>query len=109
MIFMLNNCFSLRKLLNFLKTSTCFNHPALSEKYDKTIRDWHSEECNVNSDNISSTQLALLVEMGGVGVSFASLFALLDFLASTFDASAFLTTIFSETFEDVFLKRLKSG
>ena len=38
-VFMLKNCFSLPKLLYFLRTSTCFNHPALSEKYDKTVRD----------------------------------------------------------------------
>ena len=36
--FMLKNCFSLPKLLYFLRTSTCFNHPALLEKYDKTVR-----------------------------------------------------------------------
>ena len=39
--------------------------------------------------------------MGGLGVSSASLLALLAFLASAFGASDFLTTIFSKTFEDV--------
>ena len=57
--------------------------------------------CNVNFDDISSTQLALPAEMGGTGVSSASLLALSAFLASAFGASDFLTTIFSETFEDV--------
>ena len=56
---MLKNCFSLPKLLYFLRTSTCFNHPALLEKYDKTVRDGLSKVCNVNFDDISSTQLAL--------------------------------------------------
>ena len=46
--------------------------------------------------------------MGGLGVSSASLLALLDFLASAFGASDFLTTIFSDTFEDVlFTKALE--
>ena len=66
-----------------------------------TTHDGLSKVCNVNFDNISSNQLALLAQMGGLGVSSASLPALLAFLASAFGASDFLTTIFSETFEDV--------
>ena len=86
----------------------CFNYPALLEKYDKTVRDGLSKVCNVNSDDISSTQLALPAEMGGLGVSSASLLALPAFSASAFGASDFLTMIFSETFEDVsFTKALE--
>ena len=107
--FMLKNCFSLPKLLYFLRTSTCFDFPALLEKYDKTVRDGLSKVCNVNFDDISSTQLALHAEMGGLGVSSASLLALPAFSASAFGASDFLTTIFSETIEDVsFTKALEN-
>ena len=64
--------------------------------------------CNVNFDDISSTQVALPAEMGDLGVSSASLLALPAFLASTFGASDFLTMIFLETFEDVsFTKALE--
>ena len=101
MVFIMKNCFSLPKLLYFLRTSTCFNHPALLEKHDKTVRDGFSKVCNVNFDDISSTQLALPAEMGGLGVSSASLFAISAFLTSAFGASEFLTTIFSELFEDL--------
>ena len=46
--------------------------------------------------------------MGGLGVSSASLLAFHAFLASAFGASDFLTTSFSETFEDVsFTKALE--
>ena len=55
----------------------------------------------MNFDDVWSTQLALPAEMGGLEVSSASLFALPAFLASAFGASDFLTTIFSETIEDV--------
>ena len=65
-----------------------------------TVRDRIFKVCNVSSGDISSTQLALPAEMGGLGVSSASLLALNAFLASDFGASHFLTTIFSETFED---------
>ena len=106
--FMLKNCFSSPKLLYFLRSSTSFNHPALLEKCDKTVRYGLSKTCNVNFDDVSSTQLALPAEMGGPGVSSASLLALPAFLASAFGASDFLTTIFPETFGDVsFTKTLE--
>ena len=102
---MLMICFSLPKLLYFLRTSTCFIHPALLEKFDRTVRDGLSKVCNVNCDVISSTQLALLAVMSGLGVSSASILALSAFMVSAFGASDFLTTIYSETVEDVlFLK-----
>ena len=64
--------------------------------------------CNVNFDNILSIQLVLPAEMGGLGVSSASLLAPPAFLASALGASDFLTTIFLETFEDVsFTKALE--
>ena len=64
--------------------------------------------CNVSFHNISRIQLDLAAEMGGLVVSSASLLAFSAFLASTFDASDFLTTIFSGTFEDVsFTKALE--
>ena len=74
--FMLKICFSLPKLLYFLRISTWLSHPALLEKYDKPVREGLSKVCNVNFDNILSTQLALPAEMGGLGVSSASLLAL---------------------------------
>ena len=86
--------FSLPKLMYFLRISTCFNHPALLEKYDENVRDGLSKVCNVNFDVISSTQLALPAEMCGLGVSSASsLLAFPAFLASAFGASEFLGKI----------------
>ena len=98
---MLKNCFTLPKLIYFLRTTTCFYHPALLEKYDKTVRDGLSKVVNVILDGISSTQLSLPAEMGGLGVSSALLLALPAFLATAFGANDILMTSFSETFEDV--------
>ena len=59
-------------------------------------------------DDIASTQLALPAEMGSLRVSSASLIAHPAFLASAFGASDFLTTIFSERFDNVsFTKALE--
>ena len=97
---MLKNYSSRPKLLHYSRTSTCFNHAFLFEKYDKTVRDGLSKERNVNFHDTSSTQLALSADLSGHGVSFASLLALLTFLNSAF---VFLTTLFSETTEDAFI------
>ena len=98
------------ELLYFLRTSTCFNHPAFLEKYKKTVRDGLSKVCNVNFDDTSSTQLDLPAEMGGLGVASASLLALPAFLASAFGASDFLSTILSESFDmSRSQERLKNG
>ena len=76
--------------------------------YDKILRDGLPKVCNVIVDNISSTQLVLPFEMGGLGVSSATLLTLPAFLASVFCASDFLTTILSGTFGDVsFTKALE--
>ena len=61
--------------------------------------------CNVNFNDISSTQLALPAEIGGLVVSSASLLAHPAFLASVFGASDFLKTLFLEIFEEVSLTK----
>ena len=97
-------------LLYFLRTSIWFNYPVLLKMFEKTVRDGLLKVCDVNFDNILSTQLVLLAEMGGLGVSSVSLLALSTFLFSAFGASDFLTTIFLETFENFRLqKRLRNG
>ena len=91
-----------------MRISTSFHHRALLEKYDKTVREGLYKGCNVNFDDISSTQLARSAQMDGLGVPSASVLALRAFWASASDASDFLTTIFVETFEDVsFTKTLE--
>ena len=72
------------KVLYFLRASACFIHPALLETYDKIVRDGLPKVCNVIVDNISSTQLVLPFEMGGLGVSSATLLAVPVYLASVF-------------------------
>ena len=62
----------------------------------------------MNFNDFSSTQLALSAELGSLGVSSASLLALHSFSASAFGANDFLTTIFSDTFENIsFTKALE--
>ena len=105
--FMLKNCHSLPKLLYFLRTSTCFNHPALLEKYDKTVRDGLSKVCNVNFDDISSTQLAPPTIMGGLGVSSASLLAFWPQLLARVTFSRRFTRKHSKIFH--LQKRFRNG
>ena len=108
--FMLKNCFSLPKLLYFLRTSTCFNHPALLKKYDKIVRNGLSKVCNVNFDDISSTQLALHAEMGDLGVLSASILALPAFFPQLLVRVTF-SPRFSQKHSKMFplQKRLRNG
>ena len=102
---MLKTCFSLPRLLYFFRTSTCFIHPALLKKYDKTVGDGLSKVCNVILDDILKTQLALPIKTRDLGVSSALLFVLPALMASAFGNSDFLTTISSESFQDVSFKK----
>ena len=110
--FMLKIYFSLPKLFYFLRTSTCLNHPALSKKYDETVRDGLFKVCNVNVIVSLSTLTALPAETGGLGLYSESILALLTFLAPTFGASDcewLSSTFFWETLEDVlFTKPLEN-
>ena len=64
-----------------------------------------SPKCVTWIRQIFHTQLALLAEIGGLWVSFASLLAPSAILTSAFGASDFLTTICSDTFEHVLFKK----
>ena len=97
---MLKKCCSLPNLLCLLRINTYFN-PALIENYDKTVCHGLYKVCNVNSNDISSAQLALPVRMVGLAVSSLSILALPAFLAPAFGANDILTKIFSEASEDV--------
>ena len=46
--YLLKNCFSLPKLLYFLRTSPCFEELDLLHQYDSIIRNSLSKICNVN-------------------------------------------------------------
>ena len=57
--YLLKNCFSLPKLLYFLRTSPCFEEVDLLQQYDSIIRKSLSKICNVNFDESSYTQAIL--------------------------------------------------
>ena len=58
------NCFSLPKLLHFLRTSPCFEEVDFLQQYDSIIRKSLSKICNVNFDESSYTQAILPVSKG---------------------------------------------
>ena len=51
--YLLKNCFSLPKLLYFLRTSHCFEELDLLQQYDSIIRKSLSKVCNVNFNETS--------------------------------------------------------
>ena len=93
-------CFSLPKLLYFLRTSPCFEEVDLLQQYDSIIRKSLSKICNVNFDESSYTQAILPVSKGGIGIASASQIALPAFLASATGAKRALSCILPEDYVD---------
>ena len=98
--YLLKNCFSLPKLLYFLRTSLCFEEVDLLQQYDSIIRKSLSKICNVNFDESSYTQAILPVSKGGIGIASASQIALPAFLASASGAKRALSCILPEDYVD---------
>ena len=101
--YLLKNCFSLPKLLYFLRTSPCFEEVDLLQQYDSIIRKSLSKICNVNIDESSYTQAVLPVSKGGIGIASASQIALPAFLSSASGAKRALSCILPEDYVDAFL------
>ena len=96
--YLLKVCFSLPKLLYFLRTSPCFEELDLLQKYDSIIRKSLSKICNFNES--SFTQAILPVSKGGIGIASASQIALPAFSASATGAKCALSCILPEDFVD---------
>ena len=98
--YLLKTCFSLPKLLYFLRTTPCFEEVDLLQQYDSIIRKSLSKICNVNFDESSYTQAILPVSKGGIGIASASQIALPAFLASASGAKSALSCILPEDYVD---------
>ena len=98
--YLLKNCFSLPKLLYFLRTSPCFEELDLLQQYDSIIRKSLSKICNVNFNESSYTQAILPVSKGGIGIASASQIALPAFLASATGAKCALSCILPVEYVD---------
>ena len=99
-LYLLKNCFSLPKLLYFLRTNPCFEEWDLLQQYDSIIRKSLFKICNVNFNESSYTQAILLVSKGGIGIVSASQIALPAFLASPTGAKCALSCILPEDYVD---------
>ena len=98
--YLLKNCFSLPKLLYFLRTSPCFEEMDLLQQYASIIRKSLSKICSVKFDESSYTQAILPVSKGGIGIASASQIALPAFLASATGAKRALSCILLEDYVD---------
>ena len=92
--YLLKNCFSMPKLLYFLRTSPCFLQNYFLERYDKLLRNSLCKVTNVKMDDNQFLQAVLPAAKGSLGVSSARLLALPSFLASAVGAKDALSEIF---------------
>ena len=99
-----------RRLMVFLlRTTTCFN---ISAPLKSMIKPYATvfPKYETNFDDVSRTQLAFSVAMICLGVLSSPLSTLPAILASASGARDFLTTIFTETFKDVwFIKAFEKS
>ena len=103
--YLLKNCFSLPKLLYFLRTSPCSEELDLLQQYNFIIRKSLSKTCNVNFNEGSYTQAILPVSKGGIGVASASQIALPAFLASATGVKCALSCILPEDYVDALFEK----
>ena len=106
--YLLKNCFSLPKLLYFLRTSACFEEVDLLNRYDSIVRKSLAKICNVNFSENSYTQATLPVSRGGIGIASASQIALPAFLASATGAKCALSCILPENYVDASFEKALS-
>ena len=76
MVFFVEKLLQSAKVVVIRENQYIFQSSSSLEKYDKTVLDGLSTVCNVNFDNVSSTQLSLPAEMGCLEVSSASISAI---------------------------------
>ena len=92
--YLLKMCFSMPKLLCFLRTSPCFLQNEFLERYHKLLRNSLCKVTYVKMDDKQFLQAVLPAAKGGLGVSSARLLALPAFLASAVGAKDALSEIF---------------
>ena len=92
--YLLENCFSMPKLLCFLHTSPCFLQNDFLERYDKLVRISLCKVTNVKMDDNQFLQAVVPAAKGSLGVSSARLLALPAFTASAVGAKDALSKIF---------------
>ena len=92
--YLLKNCFSMPKLLYFLRTTPYFLQNDFLERYDKLLRNSLGKVTNVKMDDNQFLQAALPAAHAGLGVSSARLLTLPAFLASAVGAKDALSEIF---------------
>ena len=65
--FLLNNCFSMPKLMYLLQSSPTFQHPDLLADFDDCLKSCATDICNVSFDDIGWIQATLPIRLGGIG------------------------------------------
>ena len=85
-LFLLKNCFSIPKLMYFLRCAPCFKHQGTLHKYDEKLRECLQKILNVQLEDGTWEQCSLPVANGGLGIRRASDLAVPTFMSSSYGA-----------------------
>ena len=85
-LFLLKNCFSIPKLMYFLRCAPCFKHQGTLHKYDEKLRECLQKILNIQLEDGTWEQCSLPVANGGLGIRRASDLAVPTFMSSSYGA-----------------------
>ena len=91
--FLLENCFSMPKLMYLLRSSPTFQHPDLLADFDDCLKSCATDICNVSFDDIAWIQATLPIRLGGIGLRRASDLSLPAYLASISASQSLISEI----------------
>ena len=86
-VFLLCHCFSIPKLMYFLRSAPCFKEVDILQQYDQQLRSSLENILNITLEEQAWEQSTLPVAKGGLGIRRASDLALPAFLASAHGAA----------------------
>ncbi|XP_055346105.1 uncharacterized protein LOC129593691 [Paramacrobiotus metropolitanus] len=94
-LFLLKNCLSIPKVLFGLRTSRCYEFPALLRDYDELLRKGVQQLSNVSISEAQWMQMALPVRRGGLGTRRIESLAVCAFLASVYSVQSLVSRFYT--------------
>ena len=97
--FLLKNCFSIPRVMYYLRCAPCFLRPDILDRYDMTIKKCLQSFINTAlHDNDRAWRIAKLpVAFGGLGIRLASDLAVPAFISSCFGSDTVASTLLPES------------
>ena len=108
-LFLLTNCFSIPKLVYFLRSAPCYLEQDILDSFDSSIRSCAELICNVIFDNSGWQQAKLPVRFGGLGLRSCSDISLPAYLSSLASSRSLIQSVLPNNIEQDCIDRFDSA